>query len=132
MRYKPGFVALERALSKLGAASRTEAQRLIRAGAVTVNARVILDPLAPASPERDAIVVRGQRTRRSAWRTIAFHKPRGTLTTRCDPGKRPTVFDVLGEAADGLVAIGRLDFATSGLLLLTNDTQLAERLTNPT
>lgn len=131
MRYKPGYVALERALSKVGAASRTEAQRLIRDGAVTVNGRVIVDPLARVSPERDAIVVRGQRTRRSAWRTIAFHKPRGTLTTRRDPRQRPTIFDVLGEAATGLVAIGRLDFATSGLLLLTNDTQLAERLTNP-
>ena len=131
MRYKPGYVALERALSKVGAASRSEAQRLIREGAVCVNGRVVVNPLAPASPERDNISIRGERTRRRAWRTIAFHKPRGTVTTRRDPQGRRTVFDVLGPVADGLVAVGRLDLATSGLLLLTNDTQLAEWLTNP-
>ena len=131
MRYRPGYVALERALSKLGAASRSEAQRLIRDRLVSVNGRIVADPLAPVSPERDVIVVRGQRSRRRPWRTIAFHKPRGTLTTRRDPAGRPTVFDLLGAAATGLVAVGRLDFATSGLLLLTNDTRLAEQLTNP-
>jgi len=131
MRYKPGYVALERALSKLGTASRTEAQRLIRGGVVSVNGHVVDDPLAAVSPERDRISVRGERARRAAWHTIAVHKPRGTVTTRRDPQGRRTVFDVLGDTARGLVAVGRLDLATSGLLLLTNDTQLAERLTNP-
>jgi pseudouridine synthase len=130
-RYPRGTVALERALSKLRLASRREAQRLIRAGAVSVNGRVVLDPLAAASPERDAILVRGKSAGPRAWRTIAFHKPRGCVTTRRDPEGRPTVFDLLGSAGDGLVAVGRLDLASTGLLLLTTDTQLAERLTNP-
>jgi 23S rRNA pseudouridine2605 synthase len=131
MRYERGYVALERALSKLGAASRKEAQRLVRDGGVIVNGAIVRDPLAAVSPERDDIHVSGARAARKTWRTIAFHKPRRTVTTRRDPEGRTTVFDVLGDAAEGLIAVGRLDVATSGLLLLTNDTQLAERLTNP-
>src|SRR3954468_11295184 len=118
-------------MSKLGLASRSEAQRLVRDGAVTVNGRVVEDPLAAVVPERDAIAIAGRRAPERPWRTIAFHKPRGTVTTRRDPQGRRTAFDVLGETAEGLVAVGRLDLATSGLLLLTTDTQLAERLTNP-
>ena len=118
-------------MSKLRLASRTEAQRLVRSGAVTVNGRVVRDPLAPVVPERDAIAIAGKTQPAPAWRTIAFHKPRGTVTTRRDPQGRRTVFDVLGEAAEGLVAVGRLDLATSGLLLLTSDTRLADDLTDP-
>src|SRR3954471_16766598 len=118
-------------MSKLGLASRSEAQRLVRDGAVTVNGRVVEDPLAAVVPERDAIAVAGRRAPERPWRTIAFHKPRGSVTTRRDPQGRTTVFDLLGEGAEGLIAVGRLDLATSGLLLLTTDTQLAERLTNP-
>jgi len=131
MRYARGHVALERALSKLGLASRGEAQRLTRAGAVRVNGRTETNPLAPVRPERDRIDIGGQSPAPRSWRTIAFHKPRGTVTTRRDPEGRKTVFDVLGAEADGLIAVGRLDLATAGLLLLTTDTQLAERLTNP-
>ena len=130
-RYPARHVALERALSKLGLASRTEARRLIRDGAVTVNGRVVADPLAAVVPERDVIAVRGSPAQPRPWRTIAFHKPRGAVTTRRDPQGRTTVFNLLGDSAEGLVTVGRLDLATSGLLLLTTDTQLAERLTNP-
>lgn len=118
-------------MSKLRLASRSEAQALIRAGAVTVNGRAVTDPLAGVVPERDVIAVHGKAQAAPAWRTIAFHKPRGTVTTRRDPQGRRTVFDVLGDAADGLVAVGRLDLATSGLLLLTSDTRLADYLTDP-
>jgi 23S rRNA pseudouridine2605 synthase len=136
MRYPPGYVALERALSKLRLASRSEARQLIRDGKISVNGRVVRDPLAPVNPDKAAILIAGasgaaHSTSRAASRTIAFYKPRGVVTTRRDPEGRRTVFDVLGEAGDGLVAVGRLDLATSGLLLLTSDTQLAERLTNP-
>jgi 23S rRNA pseudouridine2605 synthase len=132
MRYSRGKVALERALSKRGLASRSEARRLIRDGRVTVNGAPTDDPLAAVNPDQDRIAIDGERRAGArAWRTIAFHKPRGTVTTRRDPEGRRTVFDVLGAAGDGLVAVGRLDVATSGLLLLTTDTQLAERLTNP-
>ena len=131
MPYAKGKVALERALSKLGLASRSEGRQRVRDGAVTVNGRVETNPLAPVHPERDRIEMGGAATCVRAWRTIAFHKPRGTMTTRKDPEGRRTVFDVLGPVADGLIAVGRLDYATSGLLLLTTDTQLAEQLTNP-
>ena len=131
MKYRPGYVALERALSKLGLASRSEARRLVGDGVVRVNGTVATSPLAAVHPERDRIVIEGRPALTRAWRTIAFHKPRGTVTTRRDPEGRPTVFDVLGAEAEGLIAVGRLDLATSGLLLLTTDTQLAERLTNP-
>ncbi len=130
-RYAAGRVALERALSKLGTASRTRARQLIVAGQVAVNGRIVTDPLTSVSPERDRIVVAGAAARREAWRAIAFHKPRGVVTTRRDPQGRPTVFDALGPAGRGLVAVGRLDFATTGLLILTNDTSLANWLTDP-
>ncbi|MCC7042331.1 MAG: rRNA pseudouridine synthase [Acidobacteria bacterium] len=127
-----GRVPLVRALSKLGLASRTEARALIDAGQVTIGGRVARDPRAPVSPERDAIAIGGARARRPAPRLIAFHKPRGVVTTRRDPEGRRTVFDVLGPAGDGLQAVGRLDLASTGLLLLTNDTRLAHALTDPT
>jgi 23S rRNA pseudouridine2605 synthase len=124
-------VALERALSKLGLASRSEARTLICEGRVRVDGRAVTDPLAAVNPDRAAIVVDNRPPMAREWRTVALYKPRGVVTTRRDPQGRRTVFDVLGSEADGLIAVGRLDLATSGLLLLTNDTQLAERLTNP-
>ena len=64
-------------------------------------------------------------------RTIVFHKPRGVVTTRRDPDGRRTIYDVLGDEGRGLIAVGRLDLATSGLLLLTTDTRLADWITDP-
>src|SRR5215218_8292048 len=115
MTYSRGRVALERAMSKLGLASRSEAQRLVRAGRVTVNGRAELNPLASVQPEKDTIALSGTEAPSRPWRTIAFHKPRGTVTTRRDPEGRTTVFDVLGAAGDGLIVVGRLDLATTGL-----------------
>jgi 23S rRNA pseudouridine2605 synthase len=126
-----GLVPLARALSKLGAASRSEARALIAAGRVRVGGRIVRDPARLVHPERAHLLVDGQPVVRAAWRTIMLHKPRGTVTTRRDPEGRPTVFDVLGDEAGALVTVGRLDRGTSGLLILTTDTRLSNRLTDP-
>jgi 23S rRNA pseudouridine2605 synthase len=126
-------VPLDRALSKRGLASRKDARALILAGRVRVNGRVVTSPLHPVSPEQARIAIDEVTAPApvAARRLIAFHQPRGVVTTRRDPEGRPTVFDVLGDAATGLIAVGRLDRASTGLLLFTNDTQLANRLTDP-
>lgn len=126
-----GTVPLARALSKLGVLSRARAVAAIAEGRVRVNGRVASDPLEAVVPETARLSVDGRPATRRQWRTILLHKPRGVLTTRHDPEGRPTVFDLLGDDGDGLVAVGRLDRATTGLLLLTADTRLADWLTDP-
>jgi 23S rRNA pseudouridine2605 synthase len=124
-------VRLDRALSKLGLASRAEARALIADGKVTVRGRVVRNAALEVVPESEDIAVEGHRRASRPWRVILFHKPRGVVTTRRDPEGRRTVFDVLGPEADALVSVGRLDMATTGLLLLTTDTRLANQLTDP-
>lgn len=130
---RPGQVSLDRALSKLGLASRAEARRLVIAGRVRVDGRIVKNPAAPVVPERVRISIDDAEASagKSARRVVVFHKPRGTVTTRRDPEGRKTVFDVLGDAGRGLIAVGRLDLASTGLLVFTNDTQLANHLTDP-
>ena len=125
-------VPLARALSKLGILSRARAVAAIHAGRIRVDGRTILDPALPIIAETASIELDGKRRQRALWRTILFHKPRGVLTTRRDPQGRKTIYDCLGEAGEGLIAVGRLDLASSGLLLLTTDTALADRITDPT
>jgi 23S rRNA pseudouridine2605 synthase len=125
------LVRLDRALSKLRLASRSDARALIASGRVTVRGRIVRDPAVGVRPEPGLIAVDGRRAASTSWRTILLHKPRGVVTTRKDPHGRRTVFDLLGDQAEGLVAIGRLDLASSGLLLLTTDTQLANELADP-
>jgi 23S rRNA pseudouridine2605 synthase len=127
---KVARVRLDRALSKLGLASRSEARQLILAGRVIVAGKVVRDPAITVVPTA-RIVIDGRQPNRPAKRTLVFHKPRGVITTRRDPEGRPTVFDVLGDQAHGLVAAGRLDRASTGLLILTTDTELANFLTDP-
>jgi 23S rRNA pseudouridine2605 synthase len=127
-----GQVGLARALSKLGILSRAQAIDAIRAGRVRVDGSIVRDPRHQVVPERTRIVVDGASRRAAAWRTIAFHKPRGVVTTRRDPEGRRTIYDVLGEEGEGLVAVGRLDLASTGLLVLTTDTQLANWIIDPT
>jgi 23S rRNA pseudouridine2605 synthase len=122
---------LARALSKLGLASRTEATRLIEAGRVTVAGHVVTDPRHLVHPERTAIAIDGQAIARAARVVIMLHKPRGVVTTRSDPEGRPTVYDLIHDAGAHLVPVGRLDLASTGLLLFTNDTRLAHWLTDP-
>lgn len=128
---KKGEVPLERALSKLGLASRTEARALIRAGRVTVDGRPTTDPLAPVVPERIRLEIDGRPAERPRPVTILLHKPRGVVTTRSDPEGRRTVYDCLEGLDVHVVPVGRLDAATTGLLLLTNDTRFADRVTDP-
>ena len=124
-------VPLNRALSKLGVLSRAQATEAIRAGRVRVAGRVVDDPAYAVVPERARIAVDDVPQARVEWRTILLHKPRGVVTTRRDPDGRRTVFDLLGDAGRRLNAVGRLDLATSGLLLLTSDTQFANWITDP-
>lgn len=125
-------VSLERALSKLGLASRSEARALILAGRVRVNGRPAADPSVRVTPERIAIEIDGEPApTRPGPITIALHKPRGYVTTRSDPQGRQTVYDLLADLPTRVVPVGRLDLATSGLLLFTNDTQFANWLTDP-
>ena len=128
-----GRVALERALSKLGLLSRAEARRRILEGRVAVAGRVVRDPYAPVVPERAAIALDGEPAAAPAFRCLMLHKPRGVVTSARDPDGRRTVFDLARAAGETgrLVAVGRLDLATTGLLLLTNDTRLADWLTDP-
>jgi 23S rRNA pseudouridine2605 synthase len=125
-------VSLERALSKLGVASRAEARALIVAGRVAIDGTAVTDPARRVTPERITITIDGREPARQAETVvIALHKPRGYVTTRSDPEGRKTVYDLLGDLPHRVVPVGRLDLATSGLLLLTNDTQLANWLTDP-
>jgi 23S rRNA pseudouridine2605 synthase len=124
-------VPLERALSKLGLATRAEARLLIAEGRVRVNGQPAHDPLMPVIPERIAVAIDGRVIERPTRLVIALHKPRGVVTTKRDPEGRRTVYDLLRDLDQHVVAVGRLDFATSGLLLLTNDTRFADWLTDP-
>ena len=124
-------VSLERALSKLGLASRAGARRLIQAGRVAVDGVVSGDPLIRIEPERVRLTVDGVYHPPAAVLTIALHKPRGFVTTASDPEGRPTVYDLLEGLDTRVVPVGRLDLATSGLLLLTSDTRFADWLTDP-
>jgi 23S rRNA pseudouridine2605 synthase len=126
-----GRVPLARALSKLGIASRAEAGKLIQAGKVTVAGRVVTDALFLVHPERTVIAVDGEGVSQAARIVILLHKPRGVVTTRSDPEGRSTVYDLIRDAGAHLVPVGRLDMASTGLLLFTNDTRLAHWLTDP-
>jgi 23S rRNA pseudouridine2605 synthase len=128
---RKGRVALERALSKLGLVSRRQARAAILAGRVTVDGETVIDPLRRVVPERDDIRLDARGAARGGRLVIACHKPRGVVVTRADPEGRPTIFDRLRDLPSGLVTVGRLDVATSGLLLLTNDTALANWLSDP-
>jgi pseudouridine synthase len=118
-------------LSKAGICSRTVASEWIRAGRVAVDGRVVLDPESRIVDERAAVTVDGRRISAARRAYLAFHKPRGYVTTRSDPSGRPTIYDLLDGLDAWVIAVGRLDLDTSGLLLLTNDTAFADRVASP-
>ncbi len=122
---------IAKVVSRAGLASRRDAEEWIVQGRVTVNGRVINSPALDVTAN-DAITVDGKPLPpRERTRLFLFHKPRGLMTTHADPEGRPTVFDNLPEGLPRLISIGRLDFNTEGLLLLTNDGGLARALELP-
>ncbi len=125
-------VQLHRALSKLGLGSRTQAWDWIRAGTVRVDGRVITDPLAWVDLDHQQITRAGQEAAPAAILVLALHKPRGVVTTRSDERGRSTVYDLLPPGLPWVFPAGRLDADSEGLLVLTNDSELAVRLTEPT
>jgi 23S rRNA pseudouridine2605 synthase len=122
---------LERVLSKAGLGSRTEARGWIGAGRVRVNGRVIQTPDHWVDIERDRVSLDGRPVRGAAKVYLLLYKPKGYLTTYTDPQGRPTVYDLLRDAGAWVVPVGRLDLDTTGLLIMTNDTEFAEHMTNP-
>lgn len=128
---KPALKTLDRVLSKAGAGSRTEARRWISEGRVRVGGRVVRDPDTWIDPARARLELNGAPLTPSRRTYLLLYKPKGYLTTYRDPKGRKTVYDLLPERSRYLFPVGRLDLDTSGLLLMTNDAQLAERLTNP-
>lgn len=122
---------LERVLSKAGAGSRVDARRWIRAGRVKVNGQVVRDPDTWVDMKRDRVRLDGKPLQARERVCLLLYKPTGYLTTYRDPQGRPTVYDLIDDLGTFVSPVGRLDLDTSGLLLMTNDNQLAERVTNP-
>lgn len=130
-RVKKSGERIAKVVSRAGLASRRDAEEWIVQGRVSVNGRVINSPALDVT-ESDVIAVDGKPLPpRERTRLFLYHKPRGLMTTHADPEGRPTVFDNLPENLPRLISIGRLDFNTEGLLLLTNDGGLARALELP-
>ena len=125
-------IRLQKILATSGVASRRAAEELIRQGRVSVNGRTVTELGTKADPARDEIRVDGRRLKGpERLRYLLLHKPAGVMTTRSDPGRRPTVLHLLEGVREYVYPVGRLDYDSEGLLLLTNDGDLAARLTHP-
>jgi 23S rRNA pseudouridine2605 synthase len=125
-------VRLQKILSHAGIGSRRAAETLIREGRVSVNGRVVTELGTKADPSRDKISIDGRLVQAAQTAIyLALNKPTGVVTTLSDPEGRPTVRDLLGRLRERVFPVGRLDFHSAGLLLLTNDGELAQRLTHP-
>ena len=121
---------LNRFLAAAGVGSRRKCDELIAAGRVTINGRVCTDFSAQPA-ERDHVKIDGKLVHPEQRMTIALHKPAGFVSTRNDPHARDTIFDLLPRKFPRLFNVGRLDTQSEGLLLLTNDGDLAQQLTHP-
>lgn len=124
-------IGLARALSKLGFCSRSAAFALIRSGQVQLNGRVVQDAETPVHLEKDRVAVGGQRVSAANKVYLALNKPRGVVTTAADEKNRRTVYEFLPPGTPWLAPVGRLDKASEGLLLLTNDSEWAATLLDP-
>ena len=127
----PGSMRIQRALARAGVASRRAAEELVAAGRVRINGAVAQTGQS-VDPEADAITVDGKAipSAPSVSHWLVLNKPTGVLTTRSDPGGRRTVFDLVDDVP-GLTYVGRLDYMTEGVLLLTTDGDAAHKLTHP-
>lgn len=127
-----GTVSIARALSKLGFCSRAQGERLVQSGKVRVNGAVVRELSRRVVPERDVIEVDGTRVARVEQVYVMLNKPRGLVTTMDDPEGRATIYECLRDASLPFIApVGRLDKASEGLLLLTNDSRWSSRLLDP-
>jgi len=123
---------LQKVLSQAGIASRRAAEKLIAEGRVSVNGATVREMGVKADPTVDDIRVDGRRVKSAERpRYILLNKPKGYVTTRSDPQRRPTVIDLVSGVREYVYPVGRLDYDSEGLLLLTNDGDLAARLTHP-
>jgi pseudouridine synthase len=123
---------LQKIISQAGLASRRAAEALIAEGRVTINGKTVSEMGVKADPASDDIRVDGRRVKAAErHRYILLYKPAGYVTTRSDPQRRRTVLDLLGGVREYVYPVGRLDYDTEGLLLLTNDGELAATLTHP-
>ena len=121
---------MQKIMAQAGIASRRKAEEIIAAGRVTLNGQVVLEQGTKADPERDVICIDGKPLKRRE-RLVYFvmHKPKGYVTTVIDPEGRPTVMELIKKCPARIYPVGRLDYASEGLLLLTNDGALAQKLT---
>jgi 23S rRNA pseudouridine2605 synthase len=125
-------VRLQKILAMSGVASRRAAEELIRQGRVSVNGHTVTELGTKADPSTDEIRVDGRRLKGpERLRYLLLYKPTGVVTTRSDPGRRPTVLHLLPGVREYVYPVGRLDYDSEGLLLLTNDGDLAAQLTHP-
>jgi 23S rRNA pseudouridine2605 synthase len=124
-------VGLARALSKLGYCSRSQAIELIRAGRVKLNGATRRDPETPVHVERDRIEVDRRSVTAESKLYLMLNKPRGVVTTASDEKGRDTVYSFLSAGTPWVAPVGRLDKASEGLLLLTNDSEWAARISDP-
>lgn len=127
----PRKVGLARALSKLGYCSRSRAAELIREGRVRVNGATRRDAEAPVRLERDHIEVDGSLVQHREYIYLMVNKPQGLITTASDEKGRDTVYALLDQSVPWVGPVGRLDKASEGLLLLTNDSEWAARIADP-
>jgi 23S rRNA pseudouridine2605 synthase len=122
---------LDRLISKAGLGSRTQARSWIHARRVTVNGRTVENPDVWVDFDQDKILFDGKPLAAKQDIYILLYKPTGYITTFKDPDGRPTVYDLISDVDSFVSPVGRLDLDTSGLLILSNDTQFAEKMTNP-
>ena len=124
-------IRLQKYISRCGRASRREAEALMLAGRVRVNGKLVSEMGVKVALERDIVEVDGDRLKLSKVQWIAFHKPTGVLTTRRDPHGGSTIYDLLPEKYSALRYVGRLDRESEGLLILTNDGDIAHGILHP-